>query len=140
MVKRYIIIHCSATKPSQNIDIDTIAEWHLARGILGVGNSKVITRSGEIQDGRSIHDVQAANKGFNSISVAICLIGGVSQKNVKVPENNLHQINIEGLLTIPLSFIKNLYFYPSLRYELIKSKTYDLFSKWKGRAFISLSF
>ena len=58
----------------------------------------------------------------------------------KVPENNLHQINIEGLLTIPLSFIKNLYFYPSLRYELIKSKTYDLFSKWKGRAFISLSF
>ena len=57
-----------------------------------------------------------------------------------IPENNLHQINIEGLLTIPVKFIKNLYFYPSLKYELIKNKTYDLFSKWKGRAFISLSF
>jgi hypothetical protein len=55
-------------------------------------------------------------------------------------QNNLHQINLEGLLTIPLNFIKNLYFHPSIKYEFIKKEVSDLISKWKARTFITLSF
>ena len=97
----FIIIHCSSTKPNQNIDVDTIAEWHLARGFLGCGYAKVITRSGKIQEGRSIYDIQAANKDYNHKSVALCMVGGVSQKDVKVPESNFNEeqwISLEKLL------------------------------------------
>jgi hypothetical protein len=57
-----------------------------------------------------------------------------------LPRNNLHQVNLESLLTIPLKVIKNLYFHPSIKYEFIKKEANNIISKWKARAFITLSF
>ena len=85
---KYIVIHCAATKPSMNIDIEDITDWHVARGFRGCGYTKVITRSGEIQNGRDLNEVVAANKGYNSVSCAICLVGGVTEEDHTKAENN----------------------------------------------------
>ena len=95
----YIVIHCSATRPSQKVNADKIAEWHLARGFIGLGYSKVILRDkdGTIEEGRGIHEVQAANKGYNAKSVAICMVGGVSEDDHTVPENNFTEAQFTSL-------------------------------------------
>lgn len=76
----YIIIHCSATKPEQDIDVEDIRRWHTRdNGWEDIGYHSVITRDGEIQEGRDYHMVGAHCKGINSISVGICMVGGIDE-------------------------------------------------------------
>ena len=42
----YIVIHCSATRPSQDIDAKEIDRWHRSRGWLKIGYHKVLKRDG----------------------------------------------------------------------------------------------
>ena len=53
---------------------------------------------------------------------------------------NLHQIDLITMLNIPIDWLENLYFFPSLKYSFIKKKATDLFSKWGGSANLSLTF
>ena len=41
---KYIIIHCSATKPSMDIGFEEIDKWHRAKGWFGCGYHKIIRR------------------------------------------------------------------------------------------------
>ena len=79
-----IILHCAATKPSMDIDISTIDEWHRKRGFFSCGYHFVITRSGKLQEGRQLHDIGANAKGFNHRSIGICLVGGVTLWELKI--------------------------------------------------------
>ena len=38
----YIVIHCSATRPSQDIGVKEIDRWHRERGFIKVGYGTVI--------------------------------------------------------------------------------------------------
>lgn len=83
----YIVIHCSATKEDQDIGLEEIRRWHRQRGWLDVGYHYIIRRDGEVQTGRP-HDVPGAHaRGFNHISLGICLVGGV-ESDGKTPEMN----------------------------------------------------
>ena len=83
----YIVIHCSATKEDQNFDVEDIRRWHRQRGWMDVGYHFVIKRDGEVQTGRP-HDVPGAHaRGFNHVSLGVCLIGGV-ESDGKTPESN----------------------------------------------------
>ena len=42
---KYIIIHCSATRPSQDIGFEEIDRWHRAKGWLSCGYHKIIRRN-----------------------------------------------------------------------------------------------
>tara|TARA_B100001059_G_C17766433_1_gene545866 strand:+ start:821 stop:1255 length:435 start_codon:yes stop_codon:yes gene_type:complete len=83
-----IIIHCSATKPSMDTDATDIDRWHRERGWLKIGYHFVIKRDGTIEEGRNVDEVGAHAKGHNSTSVSVCMIGGVSEDDVQVAENN----------------------------------------------------
>ena len=85
---KYIVIHCSQTRPSQKIGAKEIDKWHRERGWLKIGYAIVITRSGEIQRGREDDEVQAAVKGYNHTSFNLCLIGGAKEENWKEEEDN----------------------------------------------------
>lgn len=74
-----IIIHCSATKPSQDIGAFQIDEWHKKQGWSGIGYHFVIRRSGEIEKGRDISVTGAHCKGQNKNSIGICLVGGIDE-------------------------------------------------------------
>lgn len=84
---KHIIIHCSATRPSMDIGVREIRQWHKRdNGWLDVGYHFVIKRDGSIEIGRQINQVGAHTKGFNSTSIGICLVGGVNEK--MKPEDN----------------------------------------------------
>lgn len=75
-----IVVHCSATRPQQDVDANTIREWHMAKGWQDIGYHFVIKRNGLIELGRPLEDVGAHAAGFNSRSVGICLAGGLDHE------------------------------------------------------------
>jgi N-acetylmuramoyl-L-alanine amidase len=81
-----IVIHCSATRPTQDIGVADITRWHIQRGFDTVGYHYVIRRNGELETGRPETAVGAHVRGHNTHSVGICLAGGVNAHNT--PENN----------------------------------------------------
>jgi len=79
-----IFVHCSATRPSQDIDADTIRTWHKAKGWSDIGYNYVITRAGIVQLGRDLdgdgdvdEEVGAHVRGHNGSSIGICMVGGI---------------------------------------------------------------
>lgn len=84
---KHIIVHCSATRPSMDIGVREIRQWHKSeRDFLDVGYHFIIRRDGSIETGRQVNQVGAHTKGFNSTSIGICLVGGVNEK--MKPEDN----------------------------------------------------
>lgn len=67
-----VFLHCSA---SEHGDVEAIRRWHLERGWSDIGYHYVILKDGELEVGRPIEQTPAAQKGHNTGSIAICLIG-----------------------------------------------------------------
>lgn len=76
----YIVIHCAATKSDQDINAATIDAWHRDLGWKGIGYHCVVKRDGTVEDGRDLKMVGAHVKGFNSVSVGVCLAGGIDDR------------------------------------------------------------
>lgn len=93
----FIAVHCSATRPSQQIDVDDMRKWHKAKGWSDVGYHYVITRAGRVQKGREEDRVGAHVEGFNGRSIGICLVGGVSEEDFTKPENNFTPLQMTAL-------------------------------------------
>lgn len=95
-----IIIHCSATRLSQDIGAAEIDKWHKQQGWDGIGYHYVIRRNGRIENGRAIEKAGAHCKGHNANSIGICLVGGIDD-NGKA-ENNFTErqfLSLDTLLT-----------------------------------------
>ena len=93
----YLVIHCSATKPSADIGAYDIDRWHRAQGWQAIGYHFVIRRDGTVEEGRELDVIGAHVSGHNINSVGICLVGGVSEDDVNVPENNFTPAQFEAL-------------------------------------------
>jgi N-acetylmuramoyl-L-alanine amidase len=83
----YIVIHCAATPPGMDIGIETVREWHKARGFRDVGYHYFIKRDGTRQTGRSINEIGAHVIGHNYHSVGLCMAGGVADGSL-TPQDN----------------------------------------------------
>lgn len=70
-----VFVHCSASDIPDHDNIETIREWHLNRGFNDVGYHYFITKSGELQIGRSLEFAPAAQKSHNRGTIAICVSG-----------------------------------------------------------------
>lgn len=82
-----IIIHCSATKPSMDIGVDEITDWHVKGNKWSdIGYHYVIRRDGSLEHGRDIKIDGAHCKGHNKGTIGICLVGGID--NEGKPSNN----------------------------------------------------
>lgn len=74
-----IIVHCSYTRPSQDIGVEDIRHWHVEEnGWRDIGYHYVIRRDGSVETGRPITQAGAHTRGQNSSSIGICLVGGMS--------------------------------------------------------------
>ena len=96
----YIIVHCSATKPSQDIGVRDIDRWHRENGWSGCGYHWVIKRDGTIQAGRNEGRAGAHCKGVNTISIGVCLVGGIAESSATAwgqPENNFTRPQFHSL-------------------------------------------
>ena len=97
---KYIVIHCSATSPTQDIDIHDIRRWHIkGNGWSDVGYHVVITRDGEIQYGRPFDRKGAHVKGHNKDSIGVCLVGGIdSEGNPEANFTGEQQLSLHRVL------------------------------------------
>lgn len=100
-----IIVHCSATREGQHIDVDTIRDWHVnGRGWSDIGYHYVIYLDGTVHPGRPIERAGAHTKGQNANSIGICYIGGVetdgkTPKDTRTPEQKVALDNLLFVLT-----------------------------------------
>ena len=95
---KYIVVHSAATKASMDIDAKEIDRWHRARGFLKIGYHFVILRDGTIEVGRNQDEVGAHCRGFNRISVGICVVGGLGDDGQA--EDNFTDVQKENLRTL----------------------------------------
>ena len=109
---KYIVIHCSQTRPSQKIGAKEIDRWHREKGWLKIGYGTVIKRDGTIEQGRGDDEVQAAVKGYNHTSFNLCLIGGAKEDNWKEEDDNFTAEQWESLKTELTRLVKK---YPDAR-------------------------
>lgn len=78
MKVNYLIIHCSAVKPTQTSSARQIDAWHKARGWRSIGYHYVIRRDGTIERGRPDSVIGAHCAGHNADSIGICYEGGLN--------------------------------------------------------------
>jgi len=102
-----IIIHCSATREGQDIPVEIIKDWHLARGFNDIGYHFYIDLNGVIYKGRDIDKIGAHCKGRNRNSIGVCYCGGV-EADGKTPKDTRTQEQKESLLHV-LKTIKAMY-------------------------------
>lgn len=75
-----IVIHCSATKPTSDIDVNTVRRWHMKdRGWQDVGYHFFVKLDGTIEPGRPIEIAGAHVRHYNAHSIGICYAGGVDE-------------------------------------------------------------
>ena len=95
----WIAVHCSATRPSLDVGVKEIRQWHKAQGWQDIGYHYVIRRDGKVERGRAENLIGSHVAGYNATSVGVCLVGGVSQKDIK-PENNFTPEQFASLKTL----------------------------------------
>ena len=84
----FIVIHCSATSEKQNFGAADIDKWHRSKGWACIGYHYVIKRDGTLEVGRKESQVGAHVADWNSVSLGICLIGGIDADDPTKAEDN----------------------------------------------------
>ena len=97
-VPKYIIIHCSATKVTNNVSLEEITKWHKAQGFKNIGYHYYITKDGTIHKGRDEKLSGAHTVGYNSNSIGICYEGGLDKNgkasDTRTPEQKQSLIDL----------------------------------------------
>jgi len=94
-----IVIHCSATKVGQKVDVDVIDNWHKSRFLCQPASGRfcgyhfVIPENGEIQVGRFLNETGAHVAGQNTGKIGICYCGGLDENGKGKDTRNEAQKN-----------------------------------------------
>lgn len=85
---KYLVVHCSATRPSMDIGAKEIRAWHKNQGWEDIGYHYVIRRNGKVEKGRNEAMIGAHVAAYNATSIGVCMVGGVNQADFTKAENN----------------------------------------------------
>lgn len=107
----WIVIHCSATRGSQNFTAADIRRWHLDKGWKDIGYHYVIRRDGTVEPGRVENAIGSHVQGHNADSIGICMVGGIDDKTWK-PADNFTPAQWRSLRTLVERLVKK---YPSAK-------------------------
>ena len=72
---KFLVVHCSDTPNSENLNANDIHKMHINFGWDGIGYHKVILRNGVLEEGRPEYWQGAHTHGYNDKSLGVCLIG-----------------------------------------------------------------
>jgi len=89
----YIVQHYSATPIESDFTAADIDRMHRARGFNGIGYHYFIRKNGMVETGRDLSqpgrfETGAHSKGENSVSIGICVEGGVTRSARDVGVDN----------------------------------------------------
>ena len=95
---RWIILHCSATRASQDYTVEQLLRDHKARGFRTIGYHFYIRRSGTVTQHRRLLEVGAHCKPYNRCSIGICYEGGLDDHNrpadTRTPQQRSQLLNL----------------------------------------------
>ena len=136
MTIKYIAVHCSATPPTMDIGVKEIRKWHVDKGWDDVGYHVIIRRNGEIEWGRSFGVRGAHVKGYNSVSLGVCLIGGVDS-DMEAEDNFTDEqfSSLERVLTalqglFPDTLVMG---HRDIAYNITKCPSFDAQGWWENK-------
>ena len=75
---KFLVVHCSDTPNSKNLNAFDIHKMHLGFGWDGIGYHKIILRNGFLEAGRPEYWQGAHAFGYNDKSLGVCLIGRIN--------------------------------------------------------------
>ena len=74
-----IVVHCSATRITQNFTVEDLEASHRARGFTGIGYHFYITKDGVIYPCRPENKIGAHARHYNAHSIGVCYEGGLDE-------------------------------------------------------------
>lgn len=74
---RYIVVHCSATRPDSDYTVERMLRDHKRRGFRTIGYHFYIRRDGTVSQHRRLLDVGAHCRPWNRCSIGVCYEGGI---------------------------------------------------------------
>ena len=90
---KYIVIHCSATKLSQNFTLEKLRECHVAgNGWDDIGYHYYVTQEGQLHTCRPEEQIGAHVLGFNNKSIGVCYEGGILEDGKHADTRTAEQI------------------------------------------------
>ena len=95
---KFIVLHCSATNPTQDVGAKEIRQWHKARKWSDIGYHYVIRLSGKVELGRALQKVGAHVLGWNENSVGVCYVGGMENGKAKDTMNEKQQAAFRSIV------------------------------------------
>ena len=72
-----IVLHCTATRATQDFTVEDLKACHLARGFKSIGYHYYITKDGTLYPCRPEREVGAHARHYNTHSIGICYEGGL---------------------------------------------------------------
>ena len=95
----YIIIHCTATRETQDYTPEQLKHDHLARGFIDVGYHYYIRKDGTVTQHRRLNEVGAHCRPFNRCSIGVCYEGGLDANGKPKDTRTLKQrASLVGLI------------------------------------------
>ena len=95
----FIIIHCSATRETQDYTPEQLKRDHMARGFIDVGYHFFIRKDGTVTQHRKLNEVGAHCRPFNRCSIGVCYEGGLDANGKPKDTRTLKQrASLVGLL------------------------------------------
>lgn len=89
---RFICVRDTLTKPAEKMDVRRMDAIHCRQGRLGIGWHFLVQLNGTIQLGRDINTVGSHSRNFDTLSVALGVVGGVDENGDKLFTRNQEQI------------------------------------------------
>jgi N-acetylmuramoyl-L-alanine amidase len=93
-----VFLHCSASDNPDHDDVSVMRRWHTdpepeGRGWSDVGYHLFIRKSGQVQEGRPLSRIPAAQGGNNTGTIAICLHGLAKEKFTREQFASVHDLS-----------------------------------------------
>ena len=96
---RYLIVHCTATRPTLPYPPEQLRRDHQRRGFRTIGYHFYIRTDGSVTQHRRLLEVGAHCRPFNRCSIGICYEGGLDAKGRPADTRTLAQrAALRGLL------------------------------------------
>lgn len=95
-----VFLHCSASDVASHDNVATMRRWHTdpkphGRGWNDVGYHLFIRKSGQLESGRPLEKIPAAQAGHNTGSIAICMHGLDEPKFTNAQYDTLRALCVE---------------------------------------------
>ena len=101
-----IVLHCTATRATQDFTVEDLKACHLARGFKSIGYHYYITKDGTLYPCRPEREIGAHVRHYNAHSIAICYEGGLDANGLPKDTRTLRQ---KGALLALLRELKKSY-------------------------------